>query len=199
MLSFVCSSDVAFLLIGGGYFFGSIPFGLIFSKLLGHGDLRKSGSGNIGATNALRTGGKLLGVLTLIFDALKGVVAIYLARYFCDDYLLQIYVGLAAILGHIFPVWLKFHGGKGVATALAVVTVLNWHVGVSSCVVWLLVLVVTRISAVSALAAFVLMPIITYFATYDNRLIIMTSAIAILILVRHISNIKQLLKCDHSK
>lgn len=193
MIHFDCTSYVAFLLIGGGYFFGSVPFGLIFSKLLGHGDLRKSGSGNIGATNALRTGGKLVGALTLIFDALKGVAAIFVARHFCDDYLLQIYVGFAAILGHVFPVWLNFHGGKGVATSLAVVVILNWYVGLLSCVVWLLTLIITRISAVSALVSFVLIPVVTYFMTYDNRLVIMTSAIAVLIVVRHISNIKKLL------
>ncbi len=192
MIHFDCVNYIAFLLIGGGYFFGSIPFGILFSKILGHGDLRKSGSGNIGATNALRTGGKLLGMLTLIFDALKGVAAVYIAKYFCDDYLLQVYVGVAAILGHIFPVWLNFHGGKGVATSLAVVTVLNWHIGVASCIIWLLTLLITRISAVSALVSFVLMPIITYFVTYDNRLVIMTSMIAILIVIRHINNIQKL-------
>lgn len=193
MFSFACSQSLSFILVLFGYLFGSIPFGLIFSKLLGHGDLRKSGSGNIGATNALRTGGKLLGILTLVFDALKGVVALCISWYFCDDYLLQIYIGVAAILGHVFPIWLGFKGGKGVATSLAVILMLNWHIGVVSCLIWLLTLAVTRISAVSALVSFVLTPIATYFITYDNRLVVMTSLIAILIVIRHISNIKNLI------
>ncbi|MBP9791692.1 MAG: glycerol-3-phosphate 1-O-acyltransferase PlsY [Rickettsiales bacterium] len=193
MFNFACSQGVSSILVLCGYLFGSIPFGLIFSKLLGHGDLRKSGSGNIGATNALRTGGKLLGILTLMFDALKGVMAICLSWYFCDDYLLQIYVGVAAIIGHVFPVWLGFKGGKGVATSLAVIVVLNWHVGVVSCIIWLLTLAATRISAVSALVSFVLTPIATYFITYDDRLVVMTSFVAILIVIRHISNIKNII------
>ena len=191
---FGCSYSLALLAIILGYCLGSIPFGLIFSRILGHGDLRKSGSGNIGATNALRTGGKLLGLLTLFFDALKGVAAIYCSKYFCDDYLLQMYVGFSAILGHVFPVWLRFSGGKGVATALAVITFLNWHVGLLSCIIWVVTLVITRISAVSALTAFVFSPVVTYFITHDMRLIIMNSFIAILIIIRHQSNIKKLLE-----
>ena len=193
MFKFACSQNISLMFLLFGYLCGSIPFGLIFSTLLGHGDLRKYGSGNIGATNALRTGGKLLGFLTLLFDVLKGVAAIYIAGYFCEDYLLKIYVGFFAILGHVFPVWLKFKGGKGVATALAVIVMLNWKVGVISCMIWMITLIVTRISAVSALMSFVFTPIVTYFITHDNRLIIMNSLIAILIVIRHQSNIKQLL------
>ena len=193
MLNFSCVQEKAFLLVVLAYFCGSIPFGLIFSKMLGHGDLRKYGSGNIGATNALRSGGKLLGALTLVFDALKGVVAIYISRYFCDDYLLQIYIGVVAVLGHVFPLWLGFRGGKGVATSLAVIVVLNWKVGIVSCIIWVTTLVFTRISSVSALIAFVLTPVVTYFMTYDYRLVTMTSVLAVLIVVRHKNNIKELL------
>jgi acyl phosphate:glycerol-3-phosphate acyltransferase len=193
MFYFSCAYGIAFLLLILGYFFGSVPFGLIFSKILGHGDLRQYGSGNIGATNALRTGGKLLGFLTLFCDALKGVLAIYVSKYFCNDYILQMLVGSSAILGHVFPIWLGFRGGKGVATALAVIVVLNWHVGISMCIAWIITLVVTRISAVSALTAFVLSPIITYFLTYDFRLVIMNISIAVLIIIRHKSNIQKLL------
>lgn len=189
----MCANNMKFLFIVLGYLLGSIPFGLIFSKILGHGDLRKFGSGNIGATNALRKGGKLLGALTLIFDALKGVFAICIAKCFCDDYLLQIYVGFASIIGHIFPVWLKFRGGKGVATSFAVITVLNLYVGLISCIIWLISLFLTRISAVSALISFSLTPIVTYFVTYDNRLITLNSIIAVLVIIRHSDNIKKLL------
>jgi glycerol-3-phosphate acyltransferase PlsY len=188
-----CFNSIFFAIVLFGYLCGSIPFGLIFSRLLGYGDLRKHGSGNIGATNALRTGGNLLGVLTLSFDALKGVLAVYVSKHFCDDYLLQIYVGCAAILGHIFPIWLRFKGGKGVATALAVIAVLNWQVGLVSCIIWAITLLVTRISAISALVSFICMPITAYFITYDSRLVIMSSLTALLIVIRHISNIKKLI------
>ncbi len=191
--AFVCNQYLVVGILFSGYLLGSVPFGLIIAQLLGHKDLRKHGSGNIGATNALRTGGKLLGALTLIFDSLKGVVAVYLADYFCHDYFLEILVGGAAILGHIFPVWLNYKGGKGVATALAVIAALNWHVGLCGYGIWLATLAITRISFVSALVAFALLPVISYFMTYNVLLVIYITLVSILVIVRHQSNIKTFL------
>jgi glycerol-3-phosphate acyltransferase PlsY len=148
------------------YLIGSIPFGLLLSKLFGYGDIRKIGSGNIGATNVLRTGNKWLALLTLLLDGLKGfllVFFIYKNGYFnfCGracDYPIDIdelfMGGLFVILGHIFPVWLKFKGGKGVATAIGVVFALNPFLGGSIIALWLLAFFISHISSLSALVAF---------------------------------------------
>lgn len=189
----MCNYKILVVSIIIGYLIGSMPFGLIFTKLSGHKDIRKQGSGNIGSTNVLRTTNKFLAFLTLTFDAGKGIVAIIASQYMCFDYAIQIIVGIASILGHVFPVWLRFKGGKGVATSLAVFAFLNWKVGLISCVIWIVTLAITRISAVSALLAFALLPVITYFITYDLRLLIAAIFVSILIIIRHKSNIKKLL------
>lgn len=133
------------------YLLGSIPFGLLLTRLAGTGDIRKIGSGNIGATNVLRTGNKSLAALTLLLDMLKGTVAVLLARQFAPD--MAGYAALAAFLGHVFPVWLNFNGGKGVATALGVFLGLTPEVGIAAMLVWLCVAFLFRISSSSALAA----------------------------------------------
>ena len=125
-------------------FWGSIPFGLIIAKIAGVGDIRQQGSGNIGATNMARIAGKKLGFLTLLFDALKGIIAIKLASTYSTNHQLILYSALAVIFGHIFPVWLNFKGGKGVATSLAVILTLNIKIGIFICLVWILVFVVTK-------------------------------------------------------
>src|SRR5580693_3909808 len=119
------------------YLIGSIPFGLLLTKLAGHGDIRRIGSGNIGATNVLRTGNKPLAALTLFLDGVKGSVAVLLAQAIAPE--LAPVAGLAALLGHLFPVWLKFKGGKGVATAIGVLLALGWPVGLMIIATWLLV------------------------------------------------------------
>jgi acyl phosphate:glycerol-3-phosphate acyltransferase len=174
------------------YFFGSVPFGLILTKMAGHGDIRKHGSGNIGATNVLRKSGKFIALLTLILDASKGAVAIFVTSYFFDDFTVLITSGLCAILGHIFPVWLRFKGGKGVATSFAVFLVLNLKIGIILCMVWLLILAIFRISGLSAVVTFALAPVVTYFITYDTRLVVASSIISTLVILRHYSNIKKL-------
>lgn len=140
-----------------GYVLGSIPFGLVLTRLTGAGDLRTIGSGNIGATNVLRTGRKGLAAATLLLDMAKGAIAVAVGGRFGPDYALL--AGVAAFIGHVYPVWLKFHGGKGVATMLGVTLALNWALGLVFALVWLAALAATRISSVSGMAAAISAPI----------------------------------------
>ena len=135
-----------------GYLLGSVPFGMILAKLMGLGNLREIGSGNIGATNVLRTGSKLAAALTLLLDGGKGAVAVLAARAAAGEDAAQL-AGLAAMLGHCFPVWLRFAGGKGVATFLGIVLALAWPVGVGCCLAWLAGALATRISSMGALVS----------------------------------------------
>ena len=186
ILSFIC---VLF-----GYLIGSIPFGLVVAHFSGHGDIRKFGSGNIGTTNAVRKMGKMLGGLVFILDALKGILAVYTAKLATNDYSVEIYSGLAAVLGHIFPIWLGFRGGKGVATMLAVLCALNIYVGIAACLVWLAVFLLYKISGLSAVAAFISAPIITNIITHDPRLLYPVTLISALILIKHKENIRKFIK-----
>ena len=145
------------LVLATGYLLGSIPFGLILTRLTGAGDLRSIGSGNIGATNVLRTGHKGLAAATLLFDLAKGAVAVVLARHFAGDGAAAL-GGAAAVLGHCFPVWLRFKGGKGVATLMGVALGLAWPIGLAYAVVWLGMLAITRISSLGGMSAAVVAP-----------------------------------------
>lgn len=142
----------------GGYFIGGIPFGLLLCFLAGYGDIRKIGSGNIGATNVLRTGNKPLALATLILDSSKGAIVTLLALYFFDKHAM-FGAALGAVLGHNFSPYLKFKGGKGVATTLGTFLALSWPVGLACCVTWLVVALISRISSLSALIALALAPI----------------------------------------
>ena len=133
-----------------GYLMGSIPFGLLLAKVMGLGNLREIGSGNIGATNVLRTGNKAAAALTLLFDAAKGAMAVLIARAYAGEDAAQI-AALFAFLGHCFPIWLGFKGGKGVATFLGLWLALDWRVGVACCLSWLVAAAIWRISSVGAL------------------------------------------------
>ncbi|MCH2249486.1 MAG: glycerol-3-phosphate 1-O-acyltransferase PlsY [Cognatishimia sp.] len=135
-----------------GYFLGSIPFGMVLAKVMGLGNLQEIGSGNIGATNVLRTGSKTAAALTLVLDGGKGAVAVFAARAWIGEDAAQV-AGLMAFVGHCFPVWLRFQGGKGVATFLGLMLALFWPVGVACCLTWLATAVVSRISSLSALVA----------------------------------------------
>lgn len=134
-----------------GYLLGSIPFGLVLTRLAGFGDIRRIGSGNIGATNVLRTGNKALAAATLLLDGGKGALAVLIGYRFGPD--MAVMAGAGAILGHLFPVWLRFKGGKGVATTLGILLALDWPVGLLTCLTWLVVALVFRISSLSALVA----------------------------------------------
>jgi glycerol-3-phosphate acyltransferase PlsY len=135
-----------------GYGLGSIPFGMVLARLMGLGNLRDIGSGNIGATNVLRTGNKFAAALTLILDGGKGALAVLLARAFAGEDAVQL-AGLAALVGHCYPVWLRFAGGKGVATLLGVLLALSWPVGVAACLTWLATAALSRMSSLAAIVA----------------------------------------------
>jgi acyl phosphate:glycerol-3-phosphate acyltransferase len=180
-----------------GYLLGSIPFGLVLTRLTGAGDLRAIGSGNIGATNVLRTGRKGLAVLTLLLDALKGTVAVLLADYFGGPDL-AILAALGAFLGHLFPVWLGFKGGKGVATYIGVLLALVWQAAAAFCLVWLLVAFVSRYSSLSALIAAVTTPLLLWWDGYvqEAQLFLLLS---VLLWYTHRSNLARLLAGTETK
>jgi acyl phosphate:glycerol-3-phosphate acyltransferase len=174
-----------------GYLLGSIPFGLLLTKAAGLGDIRDIGSGNIGATNVLRTGKKSLAAGTLVLDALKGAAAVLIARA-CADESAAMLAGLAAVLGHMFPIWLRFKGGKGVATGLAVLLAAAWPIGVTACAVWLAAFAILRISSVGALAAFASAPIAAL-VIGNSGAFKLSLTVAVLVYVRHQANIRRLL------
>ncbi|RWC64349.1 glycerol-3-phosphate 1-O-acyltransferase PlsY [Mesorhizobium sp.] len=172
-----------------GYLLGSIPFGLLLTRAAGLGDVRKIGSGNIGATNVLRTGNKGLAAATLLLDALKGTAAVLIAGYFAPE--LAIWAGLGAFLGHLFPVWLGFKGGKGVATYLGVLIGLAWQVALIFAVVWLVMAFLFRYSSLAALTAAVVAPIALYvLSTPQNAALFVV--MSIIVFIKHRENIARL-------
>lgn len=199
-----------------GYLLGSIPFGLILTKMCGYGDIRDIGSGNIGATNVLRTGNKKLAIATLLLDALKGAVAISIVKIMMPDssimdcaipcgytqstiYTATLITALFALLGHIFPVWLKFKGGKGVATGLGILLTLSWPTGLAAAATWVITAFLSRISSLSALVAVSLSPVFAYLFSHDAKLTILCAVMAIIIVAKHRANIKRLLKGEEPK
>ncbi len=197
------------------YLIGSIPFGLIFAKISGHGDIRKIGSGNIGATNVLRTGSKKLAALTLLFDVLKSFVIAYAvlqlsqiqlpetcatAQKTYDMYSvsLALLAGFFAIFGHCFPIWLKCKGGKGVATALGALLAAVPYAGLAACVAWIVTAKVSKISSLSALIAVVVAPIVTALI-YGLAPATICTLITVLVWIRHKDNIKRLLKGEEPR
>jgi glycerol-3-phosphate acyltransferase PlsY len=182
----------AFLVVafGVGYLFGSIPFGLILTKLAGTQDLRSIGSGSIGATNVLRTGNKGLAVATLLGDALKGTVAVVIMGTYAGPNAAML-AALGAFLGHLFPVWLKFKGGKGVATYIGVLIGLFWPAAIVFCVMWLAVAFATRYSSLSALVAAFITPLFLWWFGHPalaSLFVVMT----LLMFYAHRENIKRL-------
>jgi acyl phosphate:glycerol-3-phosphate acyltransferase len=173
-----------------GYLFGSIPFGLILTKLAGTQDLRSIGSGNIGATNVLRTGHKGLAAATLILDALKGTAAVIVAGYYAGPNAAML-AGLGAVLGHLFPVWLKFKGGKGVAVYIGVLIGLFWPAAVVFCVLWLATAFTTRYSSLSALVAAFVTPIFLWWFGHP-ALASLFAVLTLLLFYMHRENITRL-------
>lgn len=180
-----------------GYLLGSIPFGLVATRLAGLGDVRSIGSGNIGATNVLRTGRKDLAALTLVGDSGKGAVAVFLAMALWDIRAAMV-AGVGAFFGHVFPVWLGFKGGKGVATLIGILLALSWPVGLCVCAIWLLVAVTTRYSSLSALTAGILSPILAYFFS-GGPLALTCLALALVLLFTHRTNIARLMSGTETK
>lgn len=172
------------------YLLGAVPFGMLISRAMGLGDLRKVGSGNIGATNVLRTGSKPAAALTLILDAGKGAAAVLIARYALGEDAAQV-AGLAAFVGHIFPVYLGFKGGKGVATFLGVLLALAFPVGLAACATWLVVALVGRISSLAALMAAALSSAWVFLFS-DGRTLTLVVVLTVLIYIRHAGNLRRL-------
>jgi len=180
-----------------GYLLGSVPFGLVLTRLAGLGDLRAQGSGNIGATNVLRTGRKDLAAATLILDAGKGAAAVLVAGLWGPDMALMAAYG--AVLGHLFPVWLKFKGGKGVATTLGVHLALAWPMGAAACATWLLVAAVTRYSSLAALISLAAAPGFAWWLLGNLQTVQYAGVIAVLVWLRHHENIRRLLTGRESR
>jgi acyl phosphate:glycerol-3-phosphate acyltransferase len=179
------------------YLLGSIPFGLVLTRLAGYGDIRRIGSGNIGATNVLRTGSKGLAALTMLLDLAKGAVAVLIARRFGPD--MAAVAAVFVFLGHLYPVWLGFKGGKGVATAGGVVLAYAWPVGLAALATWLAVAVATRYSSLAALTACALAPLYTWLITRDMRTTEVILALAVIVILRHHANIRRLLRGEESR
>ncbi|MBO22746.1 MAG: acyl-phosphate glycerol 3-phosphate acyltransferase [Rhodospirillaceae bacterium] len=181
----------------GAYLIGSIPFGLILAKLGGMGDLRRIGSGNIGATNVLRTGSKKLAAATLLLDAAKGYVAVLIPYlFFGPD--VTFFTAIAVVLGHLFPVWLGFRGGKGVATTLGVLLGLIWLLGVAALATWLTVALIFRYSSLSALLALALAPAYAWWLGEPQAGGI-AIFLALLVWIRHAGNIRRLVRGEESR
>ena len=173
-----------------GYLLGSIPFGMIVARVLGLGNLRNIGSGNIGATNVLRTGNKLGALMTLLLDAAKGAVAVVLARMMAGEDAAQL-AALAAFVGHCFPIWLSFRGGKGVATFLGLFLALAWPVGIACCLSWVIAAAATRISSMAAIYMAALSTIWIVFLGYPD-LFVLGVVLTLFIFFRHAANIRRL-------
>ena len=188
----IIESSLGVLALWGavGYLLGSIPGGVIMARLMGLGNLRNIGSGNIGATNVLRTGNKKAAALTLSFDAGKGAIAVLAARAAAPEDAVQL-AALMAFIGHCFPVWLGFNGGKGVATYLGILLALAWPMGLAACGIWLAVAVVTRYSSLAALVAAGWIPVVMAFAGYGAATGL-AACLGLLIYARHWGNIARL-------
>ena len=189
---------IAFL---GGYLLGSIPFGLLITRAAGLGDIRRIGSGNIGTANVLRTGRKSLALATLLLDGGKGAVAVLVALWWINQDF-AVLAGFGAMLGHLFPVWLGFRGGKGVATGLGIVLAIAWPVGIATCLTWLAVAALTRYSSLSGMASLSAAPLwawlfssVPVFGTYyaDPQRIQLCAVLAVLVVAMHAANIRRLL------
>jgi glycerol-3-phosphate acyltransferase PlsY len=184
-------SWTAALIALAAYLIGSVPFGIVVTRVLGLGDLRSIGSGNIGATNVLRTGSKGAALATLLLDGAKGAVAVLVARAVAGEGAAQI-AGLFAFLGHLYPVWLRFKGGKGVATLLGILLALAWPAGLLACLTWAVAAALTRISSASALAAAALAPFWLWLTGHGTA-VALALVLAALVWFRHGANIRRLL------
>ncbi|MGY9010074.1 MAG: glycerol-3-phosphate 1-O-acyltransferase PlsY [Rhodobacterales bacterium] len=190
------ASILTFSVIFFSYLLGSIPFGILVSKVFGLGNLRDIGSGNIGATNVLRTGNKLAALMTLILDGLKGVLVVVVARFISED--AAITASIFVIIGHIYPVWLRFSGGKGVATFIGAILALSFVTGLLVCFIWIIIALIFRYSSLSAIVSSASAPI-GIFLFYDNEALVVTLFMTVLIWYRHKDNIRRLIDGSEAK
>lgn len=185
-----------YIALAFGYLLGSVPFGLLLTRAAGLGDVRQIGSGNIGATNVLRTGNKGLAALTLILDALKGTAAVLIAANWGSD--AALFAGVGAFLGHIFPIWLRFKGGKGVATYLGILAAFSWKAALVFAATWLAVAFLSRYSSLAALVATAVSPLVLYIVGLPDfalALLVLTA----LVYIKHAANITRLVSGKESK
>jgi glycerol-3-phosphate acyltransferase PlsY len=180
-----------------GYLFGSIPFGFLIVHLNGKGDIREIGSGNIGATNVLRTGNKNIALITLFLDGLKAATALLIFEYFYGVNL-GLIAGAAALIGHCYPIWLKFRGGKGVATFFGFLLASSWVIAAITGSVWFVVALISRMSSLAAILAAILTPLIA-FSFNESKLAVVSSILAVIIVFRHSENIIRIVKGTESK
>jgi glycerol-3-phosphate acyltransferase PlsY len=182
----------------GSYLLGTVPFGLLLTHLAGLGDIRAVGSGNIGTTNVLRTGRKDLAALTLLLDGGKGAAAVIVAQAFWGPDM-ALMAALGAVVGHLFPVWLRFKGGKGVATTLGALLALHPAVGAAACLSWLVTAVVFRYSSLAALVSVASASLFAWWIAKDLQLVEISAILAILVWSRHLANIRRLLKGEEPR
>ena len=180
-----------------GYLLGSIPFGFLIVHLNGKGDIREIGSGNIGATNVLRTGNINIALITLFLDGLKAAIALLIFEYFYGVNL-GLIAGAAALIGHCYPIWLKFRGGKGVATFFGFLLASSWVIAAITGSVWFVVAMISRMSSLAAILAAILTPLIA-FSFNDSKLALVSSILAVIIVFRHSENIIRIVKGTESK
>ena len=185
-----------FIIVSYSYLLGSIPFGLIYSKIAGLGDVRNIGSGNIGATNVLRTGNKQVAAYTLLSDIAKGSIAVLITNKFFSEYILLSF--LIVYLGHIFPIWLKFKGGKGVATFIGGILIINYVLCLVFLITWAVVAKVFKISSLSAIAGFIV-TLLTAFVLYDQNLSLLMFFFTVFSIYTHRDNIKRIVSGEESK
>lgn len=181
------------------YLIGSISSSILIARLLNLPDPRGLGSGNPGATNMLRTGSKKAAVFTLVGDLLKSLIPLLIARYFGFELFALCLMGLAAIIGHMYPIYYQFRGGKGVATTVGVLLAINWQLALSWGVIWLITAMVTRFSSLAAIVATTSLPVVAYFLNLPTYLLLTTVAIVVLVIWRHQSNIRNLLSGKEDK
>lgn len=191
MPELVTDTSTLILIALASYLLGSVPFGVVITRAMGLGDLRAIGSGNIGATNVLRTGNKGAAAATLLLDGAKGAVAVLLARVLTGAEDAAQLAGLAAFIGHLYPVWLGFKGGKGVATFLGIMLALAWPVGLACCATWLVGALASRISSVGALLSAALSPV-WLFVFSEGRILLLAILLTILIYIRHAANLARI-------
>ncbi|MEC8074377.1 MAG: glycerol-3-phosphate 1-O-acyltransferase PlsY [Pseudomonadota bacterium] len=185
-----------FIIVSYSYLLGSIPFGLIYSKIAGLGDVRNIGSGNIGATNVLRTGNKQIAAYTLLSDIAKGSIAVLITNKFFSEYILLSF--LIVYLGHIFPIWLKFKGGKGVATFVGGILIINYILCLVFLITWAIVIKIFKISSLSAIIGFIV-TLLTAFLLYDQNLSLLIFFFTVFSIYTHRDNIKRIISGKESK